>query len=291
MRSLVCIVLLYFLQVAFGHSHTGYMPICDPANYTTPSIPLPNFSEQRQFSVVIEANIGQQNHTILVREFFDEVGNRGRFEITENAAQSVGIFDYDDEEIFLLPDPTTGDACTVKRFTDPSTSRLSSSPAVLFGFLVVNGTVHIGTVRGFFLGPLEPNATAYLGVEDVRGVPCNHWQTCTTLVNNSYTLDYYFATDDWEFAQGDGPIPIQMALTARRGDDELNHVYSFVSFNTGPSSVPDEVFRVPLGLVCTGRIPGPPTPPLPPYFSATLEVVQKSLRSAVVYKVSHYILR
>ena len=104
---------------------------------------------------------------------------------------------------------------------------------------------------------------------------------------------YYFATDDWEFAWGDGPIatPIQMTLTARRGDNELNHVYSFVSFNTGPSSVPDEVFQVPLGLVCTGRIPGPPTPPLPPYFSATLEVVLKRLRSAVVYKVSYSITR
>ena len=288
MRSLACTVaFLYLLRVALGHSHTD---ICDPANYTASSVDLPLPDLSAQFSVVIEANIGQQNRTIYVKEYFDEVGNRGRFETTVNGMQVVGIFDYDDGEIFLLPDPTTGDACTVKQFTDPSTRRLSRTPA-LFGFQVLNETVHIGTVRGFFLGQREPNGTTYMGVEDVRGIPCNRWQTCTVMVNNSYTLDYYIATDDWEFARGDGPTPIQITLTARRGDEERNHIYSFMSFNTGPSSVPDEVFRVPLGLVCTGRSPGPPAPPLPPYFSATLEVVQPPLRSSVVFKVSHFIVQ
>ena len=282
MQSSLCVVLLCFIGVAFGQ----YMPVCDPANYTgPPPIPLPNFPTQ--FSAVIEANLGQQNSTWNVREYFDEVGNRGRFEITTFGRSTiVGIFDYDDGEIFMI---TGGDTCEVSLIADPATrSFFAQTP--IFGFEDgVNGSVHIGTVRDFFL-QRNSNAT-YLGVEDVRGIPCNRWQTCTVLENNSYTLDYYFAVENWDFALGDGPTPVQVvlnALNARSGVIKLlNHIYSFVSYDTGPRSVPNKVFTVPFGLLCTGHIPGRPVPSFPEYFSLTVEAVQRSRQAVVVYKVSY----
>lgn len=279
-RSLCVTFLLCLIRAVFGQ----YMPVCDPANYTgPPSIPLPNLPTQ--FSAVIEANLRQENGTTNVREYFDEVGNRGRFEITRYGSKTVGIFDYDDGEIFRISD---GDTCEVNLIADPSTrSFFTETP--IFGFQEsVNGSVHIGTVRDFF--QLRDNAT-WLGVEVVRGIPCNRWQTCTVLENNSYTLDYYFATENWDFALGNGATPVQVILNAlivRKGVAEsLNHIYSFVSFDTGPRSVPDEAFTVPFGLICSGRIPGLPIPSLPEYFSATIEAVQRTTRSALVYKVSH----
>ena len=143
MQSSLCVVLLWFIGVAFGQ----YMPVCDPASYTgPPRIPLPNFPTQ--FSAVIEANLGQQNSTWNVREYFDEVGNRGRFEITTFGSTIVGIFDYDDGEIFMI---TGGDTCEVSLIADPATrSFFAQTP--IFGFEVgVNGSIHIGTVRDFFL--------------------------------------------------------------------------------------------------------------------------------------------
>jgi len=284
MRSSLCVVLLCFIGVAFGQ----FMPICDPANYTNPpSMPLPNFPVQ--FSAVIEANFGQLNSTWNVREYFDQVGNRGRFEVTmPSVPTTVGIFDYDDGEIFRI---TGGDTCEVSLIADPATrSAIDQTP--VFGFVdSVNGSVHIGTVRDFFL-QRNSNAT-YIGVEDVRGIPCNRWQTCTVREDNSsYTLDYYFATDSWDFALGDGPTtPVQVVLNAsnaRKGVIEsLNHIYSFVSYDTGPGSVPGEVFTVPFGLLCTGRIPGLSLPMFPDYFSLTLEAVQRSRQAVVVYKVSY----
>jgi len=239
MRSSLCGVLLCFIGVAFGQ----YVPVCDPANYTNPpSIPLPNFP--MQFSAVIEANLGQLNNTWNVREYFDEVGNRGRFEITMPfGSTTVGIFDYDDGEIFRI---SGGDTCEVSLIADPSTRRFFAQTPI-FGFQDgVNGSVHIGTVRDFFL-QRNTNAT-YLGVEIVRGIPCNHWQTCTVLENNSYTLDYYFATENWDFALGDGPTPVQVVLNALIARswviESINHIYSFVSYDTGPRSVPDNVFSL-----------------------------------------------
>ena len=277
-RSLCVTVLLCVLGAVFGQ----YVPVCDPANYM--SIPLPNLPTQ--FSVVIEANLGQEDSTLNVKEYFDEVGNRGRFEITRYGLKTVGIFDYDDGEIFRISD---GDTCEVSLIADPSTRRfLAETP--IFGFQDgVNGSVHIGTVRDFF--QLRNNNATWLGVEDVRGIPCNRWQTCTVLENNSYTLDYYFATENWDFSLGNGSTPVQVILNAsivRKGlTESLNHIYSFVSFDTGPRSVPDEVFAVPFGLICSGRIPGLSIPLLPDYFSATIEAVQRTTRSALVYKVSH----
>jgi hypothetical protein len=261
------------------------MPVCDP-NYTgPPSIPLPNLPAQ--FSAVIEANLGQENSTTNVREYFDGVGNRGRFEITRYGLKTVGIFYYDDGEIFRISD---GDTCEVSLIADPSTRSLFTETPI-FGFLdSANGSVHIGTVRDFF--QLRNNNATWLGVEVVRGIPCNRWQTCTVLENNSYTLDYYFATENWDFAQGNGATPVQVILNAliiRKGVTEsLNHIYSFVSFDTGPRSVPDEAFTVPFGLICSGRTAGLPIPSLPEYFSATIEAVQRTTSSALVYKVSYY---
>ena len=277
-------VLLCLIGVVFGQ----YLPVCDPANYTDPlSIPLPILPAQ--FSVVVEANFGQDNRTSDMKEYVDEVENRGRFELSSTNFGTntiVGIFDYNNGEIFVIPDGNTGDACAVKPIADPSTRPfLPQTPS--FGFQDVNGTIQIGTVSRFFQLLHNTTNATWLGVEVVRGIPCNRWQTCTAMPSSSYTLDYYFATENWDFALGDGPTPVQVILTAADSRGSLMHTYSFVSFNSGPRSVPDEVFTVPIGVVCTGRTPGPPIPPFPDYFSLTLEAVQSTRQSVVVYKVSY----
>ena len=285
MRSSLCVtVLLCLIGLVVGQ----YVPVCDPTNYTgPPSIPLPDLPTQ--FSVVIEANFEQDNRTSDIKEYFDEAGNRGRFEITSTnfgTNKIVGIFDYDEGEIFVI---SNGDDCAVRLIANSSTRRfLTETP--IFGFQDgVNGSVHIGTVRDFFRLRCNTNAT-WLGVEDVRGIPCNRWQTCTVMENNSYTLDYYFATEDWEFALGDGPTPVQVILTAvivrKNAIETLNHIYSFVSFDSGSRSVPDDVFAVPIGLACTGRIPGQTVPQFPEYYSATFERVDSFTQTAVVFTVS-----
>ena len=279
--SLCAAVLLCLTGVVFGQ-------ICDPATYVgPPTVPLPVLPSQ--FSVVIEANFGQDNRTSYIKEYVDDAGNRGRFEISSTLSAinpTLGIFNYDDGEIFVIPDAINGSACSVKQIADPSLSPfLPHQP--IFGFQDdSSGSVHIETVSRFFRLLRNANATS-MGVEDVRGIPCNRWQTCTVIDSDAFTLDYYFATQDWDFALGDGPTPVQVVLTLMGGKGTQQDTYSFVSYDTGPRSVPDEVFTVPFGLVCAGRRPGRPVPSFPDYFSLSLESVQRSRRTAVVYKVSY----
>ena len=213
------------------------MPLCNQSSYTTsPNPPIPNLPQQ--FSAVIEANYLESNQSALAREYFDEIENRGRFEL--NAI--LGIFDYNLNEVFLIPDPYTGDSCTVQM-----ASALSPQMSHFFGFRMENGSVLIGTVAHFF--QLNSNDSAnYLGQEYVRGIMCDHWQTCTVMRNKSCTIDYYFSTADWKFtANPNGSqVPVQVILNGWTNDGlYVNHVYSFVDFVSGPWSVPDEVFMVP----------------------------------------------
>lgn len=257
------------------------MPLCNQSLYnTSPNPPIPNLP--RQFSAVIEANYLQSNQSVLVREYFDEIGNRGRFEINSDSDGNaiLGIFDYNLNEVFLI----TRGGCTVQRANAPSPE---ISP--FFGFRVENGTVLIGTVGHFFR--LNSNTSAnYLGQEEVRGILCGHWQTCTVMGNKSYTLDYYFSTAYWTFAANPNgtQIPVQVILKGWRDDGAyINHIYSFVDFVLGPQSVPNGVFMVPTGLACKGRTPGQPLPSLPNsgFFTTYIESVFPARQTASVVRV------
>ena len=251
-----------------------YEPVCDPQSYSqTPAVPLPSLPDQ--FSTVIEGNIAQFNSSFIIAELYDDPGNRGRFEfiIGQTGQKEVAIFDYDDGEAFLIPDARGGTACGVRSLTDSSEFVNRS-----FGITHVNGSVHIGTVTNLFQLALNESAV-YYGVETVRGIPCNHWQTCHVLENNSYTLDYYFvATEDWQYVFSGETIPVQIKLSGTRIIDNgtldvMDHVYSYIAFQSGPDAVPDSAFQVPTGLPCKGRLAGKDLPTAPPFFSMLIETL------------------
>ena len=267
------IALLCLLAAAYGSDM--YMPVCnasDPIYSDSPDPPLPTLPTQ--FSAIVEANIGQWNRTIFVTDVFDEIGNRGKLTHVSYDTEATGIYDYNVGEIFHITDLETGSECVVYPIA-ATTEFLNET----FGFRIVNGSVHIGTVSNFF-GIANNLPVRYIGDSVVRGIDCYRWQACVSEVNNSYTLEYDFAADSWNYAYNVTPIPIQITLNGQRVNDEdgevevLNHIYAFVGFNSGPRSVPDEEFQVPLGLSCKGRIPGLETPTLPDYFSYYVEAIE-----------------
>lgn len=287
MKLLISFAIISLLS-SLGAIAQGIDPVCNLTDFTfPPNVSLPELPQQ--FSALIEANLGQRLQTFTVREYFDEVGNRGRLETAIptviGTVEGIGIFDYDDAEIFLIPDRFGNETveCGVRLIAEP-TAILNRT----FGFQLVNGSVHIGSVLGFF-GLVDGANPRYLGPEIARGIPCLRWQTCHVLDNNSYTLDYLFSAEDWMDAYSDGPVPVQIRLLGSRLDGNgqvlrINHTYNFVAFNSGPDSVPDEVFVVPNGLACRGRIPGIPLPVLPPYFSMYLENVRAETKESQIIR-------
>ena len=274
--EMLLVIAALFLSLADVNSQ--YEPVCNPADYSpSPDPPLPSLPDQ--FSTTIEANLIQWNQSFLATEYYDDPGNRGRIEFvdSDSGQKIMAIFDYDLGEVFLIPDRVRNASCGVQLLGEGPPPALVNET---FGIIRINGSVHIGSVSNLFdLGADQPTRY-YDEVEMVRGIPCNHWQTCHVLDNNSYTLDYYFAsTDDWTYVyEGDTAVLVQIILTGTRvGDDgdlrTLNHIYSFVDFYSGPDAVPDSAFAVPTGLPCLGRISGKELPQVGSFYSAYVETI------------------
>ena len=252
----------------------GYTPVCDERDFSrTPNPPIPALPDQ--FSTVIEFSIDSNNSTFIFSEHYDDPGNRGRVDtVGITGERDVVIYNFNDGEAFVIPDRERGVACGVQPLTDPSEFVNTS----FFGFRYVNGSIHIGSVTAMF--DLADNQTGqYCGRENMRGIPCDCWQTCHASENRSYLITYYFAaTAQWNYYYPGDAIPVRIHFYQTRMDydgfiTEDRHVYNIFAFHSGPNAVPDSVFEVPTGLPCLGRAAGRALPDLPPYFSMMIEAV------------------
>lgn len=259
-------------------SQDMYEPICDPDDFmTSPTDPdLPMFPSQFYYSM--EANLVERQSTVSATEYFDETGNRGRFDFIGSGSKATTIYDYNLREAFVFPNSRTGQACSVNILTSNTTS-----PAARFLFGIVpgeNNTVHIGAPSFIFYHGINTSRVNYMDMDNTtRGIPSYRWQTCVSMPNNSFTLDYYFTNSSlWTNNYAvDGYIPVTIVLRGRRLQDngtvlDTEHYYNFVEYRTGSEAVPDDVFMVPTGLICAGRLPGKPLPDFPDFYTASIEV-------------------
>lgn len=289
--SLCCVVNVLLVLVCAPTIASGRPPqVCDPSQTEPLSKPFPNLP--KQFSTTIEANIFSRKMEISVRDYFDEIGNRGRLEISRNGSFGYAVFDYDLQEVFLLPDlfSESEEECVVRKIAEEN-----DFVRVTFGFTLQNGSVHIGTTSDFFsLNTAYSSTPRYIGNnKSIRGIPCDQWQSCYSSNSSSYTIDYYFSrTDvDWTSAYRDDPVPVQIVLDGVRENEDggfhnVTNTYSFVAFNAGPDAVPDDLFKIPTGVSCKGRIPGQALPMLPDFFSTYIESVSEETQTVYVNKVS-----
>lgn len=240
---------------------------------------LPSFPSQ--FSVEIEANIQHLNLTSHVTEYYDSIKQRGRIEVYSEFSSNVTIVNYDTMEVSHIMTFNDSKRC----FAAPLSSNSSRYVRFLFGAQFANGTAHITTPSQFLRFGEQFNET-YIGKEMVRGIPCHRWQSCNT--SGNYTIDYYFTQTDWNPSM----IPVQVVVNGTRFDSitgrmhRVFNVYSFGNFRPGPAD--DDLFRVPPGQPCLGRITGKSLPDLPEdYYSALYEVTYSSYSVIVYFRVSH----
>ena len=252
-----------------------YIPVCSEESYSqTPYPPIPTLPNQ--FYTAFEFSYLEENRSYVFSEHYDDPGNRARLDyvLEDSGEPGVEIYDYDLGEAFLIPDRERNVACGVKSLEEPS-SFLNDS---LFRFRYVNGSIHVGSVKGIF--DLAGNQSARnCPQKKLRGILCDCWETCHNFDNLSYTVTYYFSSSEWNYYfPGEATIPVQINVhEASLEDDgtlsESRNTYSFFGFHSGPSAVPDSAFEVPTGLPCLGRISGKDLPQVPQYFSMHIERV------------------
>ena len=270
----IAVLLLAVAGLALGQNAvTDFMPICDPDNFGSAGPPVPDLPDQ--FSFTIEGNLLERNSTLVMTEYYDGPGNRGRLEFGFNGSSGVGVFDYDLGEIFVMPDFFTGGDCRVYPIAE---SRFIN---FTFGIENRNGSIHIGSPRTFVEQLTDDSVTKYIGEDEVRGIPTQRWQACYGAENISYLIDYYFVAEAWSYEGQDRNlemtemVPVLITLNTTRIVNgtirNIYHIYTVVDFKAGPDSVPDTVFQIPNGLACAGRFPGRPVPQVPQFFSTSVQ--------------------
>ncbi len=262
-----------FVAVVIGLA--GVIPEIDAqfcAGFQNDSYSIPQLADQ--FSFRVEANFVEHDRTMIVHEVFDSINNRGVFFSRRNGTGTRIIFDYDDNEIFFLSGYGPDQNCLVRSFTQ--SSRFVNNT---FGLNVVNGSFHIRTASGFIVQVQDNPPTTFMGDDTVRGIPVSRWQACFELPNTTYTADYYYSRDTWNYAATSSDtydaIPICVVVNGTTieddGVEDFYHVYSIFDYHTGQDSAHDRMFQVPSGQVCQGRIPGQSLPSVPDVFSATFQ--------------------
>lgn len=264
----------------------GLAQICLPkGNDTGP--PLPTFPNQ--FSTEIEANILHLNRTLRITEYYDNINNRGRIDTYSSHGTSTTLVNYNTLEVSHITTSVDGSKSC---FAAPLAANSSRFARLLFGAQFDNGTARVVTTSQFLRFGAEFNET-YIGIEMVRGIPCHRWQSCNVSEDGraNYTIDYFFTQSNWSYYPS--MIPVQIIVNGTRPDNrtavdspihQVYNVYSFINFQSGPAD--DDVFRVPPGQPCKGRIIGKPLPPLPDdYYSILYETIDQADSIISYFKV------
>ncbi|WAR31446.1 hypothetical protein MAR_033988 [Mya arenaria] len=239
LRQLVVVILVTMFGQAWGMPFT----LCNP-NTTPSSLPrLPN-----QFQVHIEGNFVNKNYTKNFQEFYDYPNNRGAIMSSSSHIDTVHR--------------------TVMNFTAGTSQRIDSDgsctrqPINASGGYSIFGkdSNHINTVNDLlYFG--DNMGEEYIGVDTIRGIPVNHWQTClhinNTYMNATMTLDYYFlqnSTYTIDGKQGFVPVRAMVNGTGSRKNStsphNFLHYYEFTNFKAGPIEDEEHVFQVPVGTIC-----------------------------------------
>ncbi|XP_071940932.1 uncharacterized protein [Antedon mediterranea] len=243
------------------------IPVCSPVESNNgPSLP----KLSNQYSTSIEASILQKSYTQDVEEFYDEPGNRGSFRTVKSGEETFKIYDYDTDELYTVVGRSIGPGFyTEDDLPQCTIQRISSSPDLLpFGYEIIDGTPHIRHVNDILqVGTKFPEE--YLGTEEIRGIPTNHWGACINdSESSSFYVDYYFTVPGYTTAYGSDEIPVRVTVNGTReninasGTHHFENIYEFAFFRPSTNYNP-YIFETPRGVYCEGRKEFNLTNPLP----------------------------
>ena len=224
-------------------------------------------SLEKRFRVEIEAFLTSRQRTILIEEYYDGPGQRGRINRRFSENEYSIIVDYKSDQSFHINWATSGASCRVESIENDRTVNLT-----FHTIKGPDGNISIGSVNDLLVFGGKYNET-YMGVEVVKGVCCNRWQYKLDTPNNTFTLDYWFSVESWNFSSSLKEVPVQASVEGWIVDDHsptghnFSNYYSFSGFRSLDEQ-DESKFMVPEGIVCSNRKLGKKLPLLDEqYFS------------------------
>eukprot|EP01116_Phalansterium_solitarium_P024725 TRINITY_DN9141_c0_g1_i1.p1 TRINITY_DN9141_c0_g1~~TRINITY_DN9141_c0_g1_i1.p1 ORF type:complete len:334 (+),score=109.98 TRINITY_DN9141_c0_g1_i1:100-1101(+) len=181
---------------------------------------LPN-----QYLVSLEANIKSSNTSLNMREYYDLPNGRARYELNTQDNYTWIIVDFRTSSYYQV---INMQSCQKLSYTAGSTDFLPSGYRPL----------EILSTYG------DMSTAAFVGVDEVRGVPCNVWQTHVqysdgpfNLTTHSLNITYYYALPAWNFGIVTNMTmkPMRIMLTGTRSFPGqptfyVNNYYELINF-------------------------------------------------------------
>lgn len=241
---------------------------------------LPNITDQ--FTATVIANIQTKGYTMTMKEYYDDVNNRGRLETTNPSGQTLTrIYTFTDKQWYQI----NGSDCTVH---DLSPDSFLAFPATFDN----QGNAHIRGVADI-LNFGRQYHDVYVGQDTVRGMGVDHWKACQTddFGQETMSMDWYFTVNEDGTSSYRYGTPVRLVIEGiaggqddDQGDDDYDgdadgdddddgfdgdddastthyfkHIYDFSSFTSGP---PDSrLFQIPHNIHCHGSQKKLPTVP------------------------------
>ena len=213
-----------------------------------------NYKPLKKKKKQIEENIANRNYTTYLREWHDDVNDRGRVDFWSHRSREPvkSIYDFSSKTYFH----TNSSGCF-----HGNTDHLQGRNFMASN---VNGSIHLSTTEQFF-ALADGKTHIYTGKTSIRGILCDTWTTDFVCVHSdptnrcdlNYTLTWSFADSSWSSPVSNSeqiPVRIEMVgkRTARWGPSpftyDIIHSYDFTGFHVG--ELDDEDFLQPCGQVC-----------------------------------------
>ncbi|XP_071536749.1 uncharacterized protein [Panulirus ornatus] len=226
--------------------------------------------------------------SMLVDELYDIGEEQGVVEVIDHSQITKTNYYSKTQQAFVVK----GNNCSVGSILDHDGYHF-------WGWIYDDSESMVGK-QNFLYGPSAllrivrdySKETVYMGQTEIRGIIADHW-----VINHkkNYTLDYYFAGDEWLMPYGhtlDGinlKSPLQVTVHGLQGnpwntsmaDIEQTVFYDYIDFKPYVHNLRKKEFLVQVGLDCKGRETLDPSmsnpPDAPSMFEVFLETVVQPL--------------
>ncbi|CAF0709531.1 unnamed protein product [Brachionus calyciflorus] len=254
-------------------------PIADPN--TLPKLPS-------EFQTRVQATFKDVDKTVEFLLAYDYYDQKAEIITQEDIIHEQRIFYYDKNEYFLISNRRQ---CEVKKINETVDEfnffGLVIDKDGLFNMKTANDLLHFN----------NDFPHKYVGREEYRGIPVDHYQSCQDWAEfkANVLIDFYFSVSDFQQSVGFPDLNIQVPvasvikgyvdMTKRGGRSYLiENTYEFFEFRPFVEKKSD-FYVQPDGIYCKNQIVKGDMPEIPKSFSFTEEILVNSLKMGTTRKV------
>ncbi|XP_067677435.1 uncharacterized protein [Haliotis asinina] len=236
------------LVMIIAHAHSTPMCSTDPSATVGPNDPrLPKVMPP-EYQVHIEGAIINKFQTVVADEYVSTSEGVSLMTITQDDNEETIILNTNTNESYHI---INGECTVYNQSMDPND--------VFLGGRSGKSAIPHGYSTGSVLRFAQRYGEVYKGQTTVRGIQCDHWQSCMYwgYLGVNFTLDYYFTVQNWTTADGSPQIPVRAEIVGYQNllgpgpGSSFHHIYDYTGYR---SEIQDESkLETPNGVACKGR--------------------------------------